>query len=79
MGLYAVSGLLIDAILAAAMEALSAVLNSLSSTLVTDCYTRLRLQSTERNRMRLSPLAMGSFGFGSFCAHSGHPSRETRH
>ena len=34
MGLYAVTGLLIDAILAAAMEALSAVLNSLSSTLV---------------------------------------------
>jgi SSS family transporter len=48
------SGLLIAAILAAAMSNLSAALNSLSSTTMIDFYLRLRPQATERSRMALS-------------------------
>jgi SSS family transporter len=52
------SGLLIAAILAAAMSNLSAALNSLSSTSIVDFYARLRPQSTERRRLQLSRAAM---------------------
>lgn len=55
---HGVSGLLIAAILAAAMSNLSAALNSLSSTAIVDFYMRLRPDSTERRRMQLSRAAM---------------------
>ncbi len=49
-----VAGLLVAAILAAAMSNLSAALNSLSSTTVVDFYLRLRPNSTDRARNLLS-------------------------
>ncbi|WP_419803852.1 sodium:solute symporter family transporter [Terriglobus sp.] len=49
-----VAGLLIAAILAAAMSNLSAALNSLSSTTIVDFYLRLRPHSSERTRNLLS-------------------------
>ena len=55
---HGLSGLLIAAILAAAMSNLSAALNSLSSTTIFDFYVRLRPQSTELRRMQLSRTAM---------------------
>src|SRR5438552_6440816 len=54
---HGISGLLIAAILAAAMSNLSAALNSLSSSSIMDFYVRLRPQSDERTRMRLSRLS----------------------
>jgi SSS family solute:Na+ symporter len=51
---HGVSGVLISAILAAAMSNLSAALNSLSSTTIVDFYARLFPESTERRRVRLS-------------------------
>ena len=51
---HGVAGLLIAAILAAAMSNLSAALNALSSTTIVDLYTRLRPQSSEARRVRLS-------------------------
>jgi solute:Na+ symporter, SSS family len=48
------SGLLIAAILAAAMSNLSAALNALSSTTIVDFYSRLRPQSSEARRVQLS-------------------------
>lgn len=51
---HGISGLLISAILAAAMSNLSAALNSLSSASIVDFYARLRPQSTDRNRLELS-------------------------
>ncbi len=45
-----IAGLLIAAILAAAMSNLSAALNSLSSTTVVDFYIRFRPQTTDRER-----------------------------
>ena len=54
---HGISGLLIAAILAAAMSNLSAALNSLSSSAIMDFYARLRPQSDERTKMRLSRLA----------------------
>jgi solute:Na+ symporter, SSS family len=51
---HGVAGLLIAAILAAAMSNLSAALNALSSTTIVDFYSRLRPQSTEAARIRLS-------------------------
>ena len=48
------AGLLIAAILAAAMSNLSAALNSLSSTTMIDFYLRLRPESSERTRLNLS-------------------------
>lgn len=54
---HGVSGLLIAAILAAAMSNLSAALNSLSSSAIMDFYARLRPQSDEKTKMRLSRLA----------------------
>ena len=54
---HGISGLLIAAILAAAMSNLSAALNSLSSSAILDFYVRLRPQSDEKTKMRLSRLA----------------------
>ena len=54
---HGISGLLIAAILAAAMSNLSAALNSLSSSSIMDFYVRLRPQADEGQRMRLSRLA----------------------
>src|SRR6266496_4718555 len=54
---HGVSGLLIAAILAAAMSNLSAALNSLSSSAIMDFYARLRPQTDEKTKMRLSRLA----------------------
>jgi solute:Na+ symporter, SSS family len=54
---HGISGILIAAILAAAMSNLSAALNSLSSTTVIDFYTRLRPTITERHRVAVSRLA----------------------
>ena len=51
---HGASGLLIAAILAAAMCNLSAALNALSSTTVVDFYARLRSASSEVERVRLS-------------------------
>jgi SSS family transporter len=48
------AGLLIAAILAAAMSNLSAALNSLSSTTMIDFYLRLRPEPSERGRLALS-------------------------
>jgi SSS family transporter len=55
---HGVSGLLIAAILAAAMSNLSAALNSLSSTSIVDFYMRLRPLSSEMHRIWLSRVAM---------------------
>lgn len=54
---HGISGLLVAAILAAAMSNLSAALNSLSSSAIMDFYSRLRPQSDERTKMRLSRVA----------------------
>src|SRR5579864_401933 len=54
---HGISGLLIAAILAAAMSNLSAALNSLSSSAIMDFYARLRPETEEKKRMRLSRLA----------------------
>jgi solute:Na+ symporter, SSS family len=52
-----ISGLLIAAILAAAMSNLSAALNSLSSTTMVDFYLRRRRATAERQRVLLSRVA----------------------
>jgi solute:Na+ symporter, SSS family len=52
-----ISGLLIAAILAAAMSNLSAALNALSSTSMIDFYLRARPQTSERARLALSRAA----------------------
>jgi solute:Na+ symporter, SSS family len=54
---HGISGLLIAAILAAAMSNLSAALNSLSSTSIIDFYLQRRPQTDERRRLRLSRVA----------------------
>ena len=54
---HGISGLLIAAILAAAMSNLSAALNSLSSSAIMDFYDRMRPQTDERKKMRLSRIA----------------------
>ncbi len=54
---HGISGLLIAAILAAAMSNLSAALNSLSSSVIMDFYDRFRPLSDEKRKMRLSRLA----------------------
>ncbi len=54
---HAISGLLIAAILAAAMSNLSAALNSLASTSVIDFYLRRKPQIDEPRRLQLSRLA----------------------
>jgi SSS family transporter len=59
---HGVSGLLISAILAAAMSNLSAALNALSSTTIVDFYARFRPLSTEERRVRLSRVATIGWG-----------------
>lgn len=54
---HGISGLLIAAILAAAMSNLSAALNSLSSSAILDFYVRLRPQTDEKKKLQLSRLA----------------------
>jgi SSS family solute:Na+ symporter len=54
---HGVSGLLISAILAAAMCNLSAALNSLSSTTIVDFYGRFRPATSEARRVHLSRIA----------------------
>ncbi|MBZ5568843.1 MAG: sodium:solute symporter [Acidobacteriia bacterium] len=54
---HGVSGLLIAAILAAAMSNLSAALNSLSSSSMVDFYLRRRPETGERERLRLSRIS----------------------
>jgi solute:Na+ symporter, SSS family len=56
------SGLLIAAILAAAMSNLSAALNSLSSTTMMDLYVRFRPQTSENRRLTLSRVATVVWG-----------------
>jgi Na+/proline symporter len=51
---HGISGLLIAAILAAAMSNLSAALNSLSSSSIIDFYLRSHPEMNERSRLRLS-------------------------
>jgi SSS family transporter len=57
-----ISGLLISAILAAAMSNLSAALNSLSSTTIVDFYAHIAPMSTEQRRVQLSRLATVGWG-----------------
>ena len=59
---HGVSGLLISAILAAAMSNLSAALNSLSSTTIIDFYARIVPLSSEERRVRLSRFATVGWG-----------------
>jgi solute:Na+ symporter, SSS family len=54
---HGIAGLLIAAILAAAMSNLSAALNSLSSSSMMDFYLRFRSAASETTRMRLARLA----------------------
>jgi Na+/proline symporter len=54
---HGISGLLIAAILAAAMSNLSAALNSLSSSSMMDLYFRFRPEASETKRLRLARLA----------------------
>jgi SSS family solute:Na+ symporter len=54
---HGISGLLIAAILAAAMSNLSAALNSLSSSSIIDFYLRRKPATDEKKRLRLSRLA----------------------
>ena len=54
---HGISGLLIAAILAAAMSNLSAALNSLSSSSMMDFYLRRRPEVSERTKMRISRIS----------------------
>jgi SSS family transporter len=54
---HGIAGLLIAAILAAAMSNLSAALNSLSSTSIVDFYLQFRATASEETRLRLARLA----------------------
>ena len=63
---HGISGLLISAILAAAMSNLSAALNSLSSTTIVDFYARWRPLAGEPRRVRLSRLATLVWGVALF-------------
>ena len=64
---HGISGLLIAAILAAAMSNLSAALNSLSSSTMLDFFVRARQQTDERKQMRLSRLATVAWALVLFC------------
>jgi SSS family transporter len=59
---HGISGLLISAILAAAMANLSAALNALSSTTIVDFYARMNPQASEKHRVALSRLATAGWG-----------------
>ena len=54
---HGISGLLIAAILAAAMSNLSAALNSLSSSTIMDFYARLRPQTAPERQLKLSRMS----------------------
>jgi solute:Na+ symporter, SSS family len=54
---HGISGLLIAAILAAAMSNLSAALNALSSTSIMDFYVRFRPQTGEKTKMQVSRIS----------------------
>lgn len=60
---HGVSGILIAAILAAAMSNLSAALNSLSSTSILDFYAKMRPNATERHKVFLSRISTLVWGF----------------
>jgi Na+/proline symporter len=60
---HGVSGLLVAAILAAAMSNLSAALNSLSSSAILDFYARWRPQVDESTKMRFSRMATIAWAF----------------
>ena len=64
---HGVSGLLVSAILAAAMSNLSAALNSLSSTTVVDFYARVAPRSSEEQRVKLSRIATLGWAAVLFC------------
>ena len=71
---HGISGLLIAAILAAAMSNLSAALNSLSSSTIMDFVVRMRPQTSETRRMRLSQFstilwAVVLFALAVLCLH----------
>lgn len=73
---HGMSGVLISAILAAAMSNLSAALNSLSSTTIVDFYARIRPESTEQRRVQLSRFATAGwamllFGLALLARHGG--------
>jgi SSS family transporter len=59
---HGISGLLISAILAAAMANLSAALNSLSSTTIVDFYSRINPRASEAEGVRLSRLSTLCWG-----------------
>jgi solute:Na+ symporter, SSS family len=59
---HGISGLLIAAILAAAMSNLSAALNSLSSSSIVDFYARRHPEANEQTRVRLSRVATVIWG-----------------
>jgi solute:Na+ symporter, SSS family len=63
---HGISGVLVAAILAAAMSNLSAALNSLSSTTMVDFYLRRRPETPERRRVLLSRLATIAWGLALF-------------
>jgi Na+/proline symporter len=63
---HGISGVLVAAILAAAMSNLSAALNSLSSTTMVDFYLRRRPDTPERRRVLLSRLATIAWGLALF-------------
>lgn len=64
---HGMSGLMIAAILAAAMSNLSAALNSLSSTTIVDFYARIRPNSSEQRRVQLSRLSTIGWALLLFC------------
>jgi SSS family transporter len=71
---HGISGLLIAAILAAAMSNISAALNALSSSSMLDFYLRLRPQTEEPRRMQISrrmtvAWAIVLFGLAILCLH----------
>ncbi len=73
---FGIRGLLISAILAAAMSNLSAALNSLSSTSVMDFYARINPQSSEEAKLKLSRIitiawGMALFGLAILARHGG--------
>lgn len=64
---HVISGLMISAILAAAMSNLSASLSSLSSTSIVDFYMRRHPESTEARRVHLSRMAVVAWALILFC------------
>jgi solute:Na+ symporter, SSS family len=63
---HGISGLLVSAILAAAMANLSAALNSLASTTVVDFYSRMNPRASEARRVQLSRWATVAWALALF-------------